>query len=1241
MWSDDVMDNQLDDIYKRLKREADYEAKDALEAEWRKDLPILQDPQVGATSPGRPSAIKPMQPFRTPSRKTSSNRYHGTPSPLSNKRGHARPMFSRPPGPPKATRLSRNSLLAGTESVRNALRQAARNARLADVEFEDHVPANTPAPAPMALDGPLRAEEFEMAELNFARWIPATYMWRLDEAALFRDILNNSGVARTRRMIFWLAPDPSLAAVMQGESLSPSTLNATLRAHRQSGFADLIATRAGSRVDRLVFAHCDGIHWTLHDHDLTRDTLTIRTWNSLQTNTHIDLTDQLAITTGLRRVWSMDTQWPSNGDNMRGDASTSSTREAAQIDPQLLPVGHTVLASPTGLQVDSFSCGFWATFFAWATLLEFNPHEAESIDLGVPDLKGIFAVIWIAYRTRHDGVPTSFVKDIFSPLGAKVDWSSLGPSFSVAPTTDGRSLLSVSSEPVPPLLPSSGTSCTTRMPSIRDDARLQEKLRAYRGLPTSSTWRAANDTFKHEQLLDLLGPRMVVNEILDACLALIVDDLRQGVWDPAFGDMPESSSPNVNKVVLCTWSDIFYIRKASPLERPGGLAPPTKTRSLWFPKINMFDQDLILLPWYWTGAHHFMCGVIDCRQEVIAIYDSMHDRRRVNSLHNRLLKMVEFEYRARIGANFQETRWAQEPIHHSTVPQQTDTYNCAAYTLKYALEWICGRRPERAGWSFTTQDAMQLREAMALRLLQELDIQPAAESRGPSGFAGAESVEGAPKGPPSKPGLLTVLPETEEDTDLGTALLDTEDTKPTLASLTRPASASERDSMPDAQSASERDSMPDAQAGEDDELSHPAIVEAPRGDSRGGLTRAGPLDTIEAPAGLERLVETVECVAGNESPAASALQVCGSTPTTLEAEPLGDCVFGIAEELHTASAIGKNKDEDDAASEGRNLERVASDEGEADNARNDSVSASRRRSNQWAAASTRILRSTSGRDSARTNVSADSRAEQLEHSSLGQRTGLPVVGDWYLLVYSEPIAAGWDVRAVPAQVSSVNASKLLVTLKPDASILWMESEILGEDATSQAQMLLKKTRRISWKDYGDSLQALSEDEIARMQWPAALQYQAPNRRYSAVGRAGRAELCTFLETLFPAMTTVLGGEREADVLFSTLVRDGMRSHGYDDEGEVIPGLSQFTISCQEFFDIRTRQSPAEPHEDHRKLLDAGDEALIAYLSQKLGAQQPVRGPLERLDPENGDGAGNIGRDGVQTGKPMGERMGGI
>lgn len=244
MWADDVADSQLDDIYARLQKEKEYESKFAEDQDLRSDLPVLREPNsayytcvweqvcsrrlfaVPVASPGRPSAITPLQPHRTPSsKKVSSNRYHGTPSPLHRKSVNRIPIFSRAPGPPKAPRLSRNSLLAGTQAVRNAIRHAATHAKMPDWEFEDPSESSTTAPAPMSLDGPLRMEEYEMQDLDFTRWVPATYQWRLDETWQFRDIFNHSELSKTRGIIFWIAPDVDLASVLQQNASTPATLD--------------------------------------------------------------------------------------------------------------------------------------------------------------------------------------------------------------------------------------------------------------------------------------------------------------------------------------------------------------------------------------------------------------------------------------------------------------------------------------------------------------------------------------------------------------------------------------------------------------------------------------------------------------------------------------------------------------------------------------------------------------------------------------------------------------------------------------------------------------------------------------------------------------------------------------------------------------------------------------------------------------------------------------------------------
>lgn len=105
-------------------------------------------------------------------------------------------------------------------------------------------------------------------------------------------------------------------------------------------------------------------------------------------------------------------------------------------------------------------------------------------------------------------------------------------------------------------------------------------------MPSSTEWKAGNETFKHQHLVDLLGERLVLNEILDGCLRLVFDDLRRGVWDTAFGEGPETSSPDPGKVIVMTWSDVYYMMKGSPLDQPGGLVPPKKTTDFWFPDVS-------------------------------------------------------------------------------------------------------------------------------------------------------------------------------------------------------------------------------------------------------------------------------------------------------------------------------------------------------------------------------------------------------------------------------------------------------------------------------------------------------------------------------------------------------------------------------------------------------------------------------------------------------------------------------
>lgn len=57
------------------------------------------------------------------------------------------------------------------------------------------------------------------------------------------------------------------------------------------------------------------------------------------------------------------------------------------------------------------------------------------------------------------------------------------------------------------------------------------------------------------------------------------------------------------------------------------------------------------------------------------------------------------------------------------MPQQGSTNHCAAYTVWFALERICGRNPAGRERVFTGNSVMKFRKAMAFRIVKELPIE--------------------------------------------------------------------------------------------------------------------------------------------------------------------------------------------------------------------------------------------------------------------------------------------------------------------------------------------------------------------------------------------------------------------------------------------------------------------------------------------------------------------------------------
>ena len=101
-----------------------------------------------------------------------------------------------------------------------------------------------------------------------------------------------------------------------------------------------------------------------------------------------------------------------------------------------------------------------------------------------------------------------------------------------------------------------------------------------------STWTVAGEDFEQMTVENLLGGRAVSNYLLDAIIRLVVEDLREGVWDVAFGVPPAEDAPDPKRVYVNTWLDSFYLAKADGVNGQGGIAPPRKSNARWYSKVR-------------------------------------------------------------------------------------------------------------------------------------------------------------------------------------------------------------------------------------------------------------------------------------------------------------------------------------------------------------------------------------------------------------------------------------------------------------------------------------------------------------------------------------------------------------------------------------------------------------------------------------------------------------------------------
>ncbi|KAI0704561.1 hypothetical protein C8Q76DRAFT_820141 [Earliella scabrosa] len=1265
MRSDALDARELEAVRRALRRRDDRAAKKAEQEKMREILP--KNAPVGGSTPGRPRNVRPLHEHQTPTKKragvtTRSPSVPTTPSrKVSSKRFHSVPhvpVFQRRPGPKKQPRLGANSLLPGTPAVRTALLEASR------------MPTMDLRPTP---DHAYLAEELTMAGMSFDRWQDPEYWLRADEAWLFLDCLNGSHLARETGVIFGMTPDEPLAEAMASVGGTMQEVCEMLRDKRLGRLPDLVASRTAG-LTRFIFFHHENQHWTLVEHDLTCRPRRIRRWNSLSTGTAANLSHQHVIVTAI-------------------DRAQQHSREVEEpcIDPTLQSEEFTLEEVATGLQTDGLSCGFWSLIFGWARLLRIDIQQDGFGDLSPEDLRDVLMAIWTSYVGDQEGLQIEVLREWFGDYETEIDWDDLPtvvcdpnddvarqsetdtghpPQFSQRPVSQGATTeLNTAAagnssgpemgfhptQPVPALTPEARLGEYSEMPApvrkrttMQERPDIREKLQCFRLCNEKTWWEMGREKFQREAVEILWRGEGMSTFLVDALLAGPMNDLAAGEWDEAFGLSPAISRPRPDRLLIAPQSILSVLMKA-PVRNIGdeGLAPgPRRMKAgVWF-KENVFALDVLILPIYWKSDSHWLCVVVHMTSKKIVVYDSLPSVTRAKAVYGRVFKMLQFEYRVR-HADQQLTAagWTAEltPASRPTVPTQGQTLWCGVYMIKFIMEVVCGRAPERDDFQFDPAQAQKLMENLVLRLMESLHIpttheSTAAEDPHPGDAAkhettAAEAPDPSDEGdrPENAAGAVraTQLPRAKQtatsERAVGSSVHVVGLTESVEVNMhagriedqsggpTREAFESEHADETSVPSRQQYVAPGTTSCGEHEmtvEPIEPATSEessmaarrqpiepAPSQESSKGAQRederSARRDDIErsekrSPRAIQDQVE-VE-TSGVVEMRASEASVAIGKETAGHSTSAAIAAFDEVEWTRRPRRTHPGNSPDKSRREGGRAGQAASP------VRLTNVSAAVSRGSQSASCVSQ------GRTSARTKK--------------GQRR--PQQGEWMMMVLDEPPLPGCPWRAFPVEIVKCDGKRKRVQVAGDINLLWLDNaDDVAPDPTpldTHALAKLLSKREFTYQEcerMGDEYVPASQ--IVPMQWPADLEHRSLGRVHAANLTPRRQGLRAVLEATLPALDAVLAGHWEAEPLYSRLIKECLREHGYDEEGEELspppPNVNPNMLPW-DFVASRVVERHGDSKE-HRYLLDAGDEALCTEMCGILQRRQPIRGPTER------------------------------
>ncbi|KIJ47940.1 hypothetical protein M422DRAFT_248522 [Sphaerobolus stellatus SS14] len=142
----------------------------------------------------------------------------------------------------------------------------------------------------------------------------------------------------------------------------------------------------------------------------------------------------------------------------------------------------------------------------------------------------------------------------------------------------------------------------------------------------------------------------------------------------------------------------------------------------WVPETNIFEQDVIVLPWHIDNPEHWMCIGTHPKENSICLYNSLSSKltREHKNILKWILRFLKWEHSER-GLGPLSDVWnanlnADFELSEMNNPCQNNGSDCGIFTLIFAMELAHGRDPGHLGFTIAGEDVALMRQNIAICL---------------------------------------------------------------------------------------------------------------------------------------------------------------------------------------------------------------------------------------------------------------------------------------------------------------------------------------------------------------------------------------------------------------------------------------------------------------------------------------------------------------------------------------------